>query len=124
MAEERLIRIGTVSSVNYEEGSVRVTYPDLDNSVTDSLPVLNYCGRYRMPEVGEDVLVLHLSNGTQEGFVIGPYFSDDDKPEYSGKDVFHQEYKKGTAYMLFKDGQLLIKAPQIVLQTNINTYTF
>lgn len=34
---DRTIRIGKVSSVDYGSGMVKVTYPDLDNSVTDDL---------------------------------------------------------------------------------------
>ena len=37
---DRTIRIGKVSSVDYGSGMIKVTYPDLDNSVTDDLPYL------------------------------------------------------------------------------------
>ena len=42
---ERLIRIGRVSSVNYKSGMVKVTYPDLDDSVTDDFPVFSLTDR-------------------------------------------------------------------------------
>ena len=38
---DRTIRIGKVSSVDYGSGMIKVTYPDLDNSVTDDLPYLS-----------------------------------------------------------------------------------
>ena len=43
------IRIGRVSSVDYESGMVRVTYRDKDDSVTINLPTMNFNDEYRMP---------------------------------------------------------------------------
>ena len=58
------IRVGRVSSVNYETGMARITYWDKDETVTSEFPMLNYNNEYRMPEAGRDVIVAHLSNGT------------------------------------------------------------
>lgn len=58
---DRTIRIGKVSSVDYGSGMIKVTYPDLDNSVTDDLPYLTFNDEYKMPKVGASVLVVHLS---------------------------------------------------------------
>lgn len=116
---ERLIRLGNVSSINYEAGTIRVTYPDLDNSVTDDLPVLHFGGKYKMPEIDEDVLVLHLSNGAEVGFVAGSYWSEEDPPAFSGPGVFLQEFaaEAGIAYALYRNQELRIKAPKIILET-------
>ena len=46
---DRTIRIGKVSSVDYGSGMIKVTYPDLDNSVTDDLPYLTFNDEYKMP---------------------------------------------------------------------------
>ena len=59
-----LIRVGCVSKINYEEGTIEVTYPDRDDAVTDPFPVLSFNDEYKMPDIGQDVLVLHLSNGS------------------------------------------------------------
>ena len=116
---DKLIRVGSVSSINYEDGTIRVTYPDLDNAVTDDFPVLNFGGKYKMPDIGEDVLVLHLSNGMEAGFVLGSYWTDDDPPAHSGAGVFLQEFATvaGTAFALYKNSTLRIKAPKIILET-------
>ena len=113
------IRVGSVSSINYEDGTIRVTYPDLDNAVTDDFPVLHFGGKYKMPEIGEDILVLHLSNGAEAGFVLGSYWTDDDPPAFSGPGVFLQEFAAvaGVAYALYKSSELRIKAPKIILET-------
>lgn len=39
---EKNIRIGRVSSIDYGSGMISVTYPDLDDSVTDDLPVFQW----------------------------------------------------------------------------------
>jgi len=62
------IRIGLVSSVSGT--NVRITYPDRDNTVTEELPLVTN-GVYRVPSVGEIVVVAHMSNGTTGGFCLG-----------------------------------------------------
>ena len=64
------MRIGRVSSVDYEKGLVSVTYPDRNDNTTALLPVLSN-GRYRMPAIGELVLVAHLTSGPSAGVVLG-----------------------------------------------------
>ncbi len=117
---DKLIRVGVVSSINYTDGTIRVTYPDLDDAVTDDFPVLHFGNKYKMPEIGEDVLVLHLSSGMEEGFVLGSYWTDDDPPAISGAGVFLQEFAAiaGTAYALYRNSELRIKAPKIILETS------
>ena len=53
---ERLIRIGRVSSVNYDEGMISVTYPDLDDSTTDEFPVFSFTDEYKCRESGRRYL--------------------------------------------------------------------
>lgn len=87
---EKNIRIGRVSSIDYGSGMISVTYPDLDDSVTDDLPVFSMGDEYKMPPVGAEVLVLHLSNGCAAGVVMGRYWNEANKPSVSGKGVFRQ----------------------------------
>ena len=75
-----VIRIGKVSSVNAGSGMVRVTYPDKDDSVTAELPVFSFTDEYKMPKVGSQVLVVHLSNGTSAGVCLGHYWNKSNKP--------------------------------------------
>ena len=70
---------------------ISVTYPDLDDSVTDDLPVFSMGDEYKMPPVGAEVLVLHLSNGCAAGVVMGRYWNEANKPSVSGKGVFRKE---------------------------------
>ena len=112
---ERLIRIGRVSSVNAAKGMISVTDPDLDNSVTGEFPVFSFTDEYKMPSVGAEVLVLHLSNGQSAGIVLGRYWNGSNTPPVSSG--FRKEMGDafGEAYLQYGDGVLTIHADKIVL---------
>ena len=105
---ERLVRVGRVSSVNHSAGMVKVTYPDLDDSTTDDFPVFSMGDEYKMPGIGQEVLVLHLSNGQSAGIVMGRYWNENNTPPASGEGVFHKELGKafGEAYIHYEDGDI------------------
>lgn len=114
------IRIGNVSAVNHDSGMVEVTYPDRDDSVTAELPVFSFTDEYKMPQVGSDVLVMHLSNGAEAGVVMGHYWNDNNEPPASGEGVFHKEMgdSYGDCYMHYEDGKLTIYADEIEILGN------
>lgn len=108
---ERLIRIGRVSSVDYENGMVSVTYPDLDDATTDEFPVFSFTDEYKMPGIGQDVLVLHLSNGQTAGIVMGKLWNRQNIPPNSGENVFRKELGRsyGEAYIEYNGDDLIFK---------------
>ena len=110
---ERLIRIGKTSKIDYKHGMISVTYPDLDDSVTDSFPVFSLTDEYKMPKIGDEVLVLHLSNGQSAGIVMGKYWNEDNMPAVYGANVFRKELSvnAGEAYLQYKDSNITIKDP-------------
>lgn len=64
------IRVGVVSSVDLDQHTVRVLFPDLDNQVSSNLEVL----RDGMPNIDETVVCIFLGNGLESGFCLGsPY---------------------------------------------------
>lgn len=113
------LRIGKVSSINYETGMVQVVYKDKGNAVTAEMPYANFNDEYHMPEIGEGVLVGHLSNGSSRGVVLGTIWSRKNMPAEYGEGVYRKEFskKKGAAYARFDDadGEYLIRAPGILL---------
>lgn len=109
---EKLIRIGKVSSVDYTNGMIKVTYPDMDNAVTDDLPMLSFNGEYKMPDVGKEILVLHLSNGTAAGIALGPYWNTASPPPESGKELYRKDFTGG-AYEKCKSGSYNLVAGSI-----------
>ena len=88
---ENLNRIGIVSSIDYEKGMVSVTYPDRDNSTTKMFPYLCPTEEYKMPKVGDNVMVVHLSNGSASGVVLGTFWDASHKPPKSGKTVCRKQ---------------------------------
>lgn len=108
---EMLIRIGRVSSVNDTSGLVSVTYTGLDDSTTDEFPVFSFTDEYKMPGIGQEVLVLHLSNGQSAGIVMGRMWNNQNQPPKSENSVFRKELGKvyGEAYIEYGDGNIVFK---------------
>ena len=112
---EDISRIGTVSKVDRENGMISVLYEDRSGKVTQNLPFASFNDEYKMPKIGDKVSVLHLSNGTEMGIVLGKYWNKSNKPADS-KDTYHKQFDyEGKAFIKYneKTGELLIKAPKV-----------
>lgn len=111
------IRIGKVSSVDYEAGMARVTYRDKDDSVTMNLATANFNDEYRMPEPGQDVIVAHLSNGSSRAVLLGTVWNKKNIPVESGRDLYRKDLsrRKDAAYVRYSDktGEYLVKAANV-----------
>lgn len=118
---ENNIRTGKVSSINYEEGTIRVVYTDKNNAVTTELPVLNFNGEYKMPQIDDMVLVTHLSNGSSLGIVCGSFWSSGNKPVETGEGLYRKELGAipGEAYIKYdsKTKTVIIKAENIIFES-------
>lgn len=90
MADSNILRIGKISSINYPEGTARISYEDKSSSTTSELPFLAW--EYWMPKVGDQVLVGHLSNGSCAGVIIGPVWHGDYQPADGREGVYRKEY--------------------------------
>ena len=101
---KKLIRVGTVSSVNAAAGTVRVAFAAQDDMVTYELPVITRGSKnnkdYWLPDVDEQVLCLFLPNtsgrGVCDGFVLGTFYSSVDAPVENSGDVHAVKYGDGT----------------------------
>lgn len=96
-----VIRIGKVSAIDYEKGLISVYYEDRTAMVTGMMPVLSN-GRYKMPNIGDSILVAHLSNGTNAAVVLGTVFNEVNVPKVSGQNVYYEEMSDNT--MISSDG--------------------
>ena len=116
---ENEIRQGKVSAVNYATGMVRVVYHDKDDSVTREIPMLS--DEYNMPAPGDLVLVLHLSNGTEAGVVMGRPWSGKHKPPEGAAGLYRKELARtsGEAMIRYKGGVLTIKASKTVEEGDV-----
>lgn len=104
-------RIGTVSSTDPETGMVSVVYADRDNEVTDLLPYATFNDEYKLPQVGAKVVVLHLSNGSEMGVVLGTYWNEGHAAGNPG--VYHKDL--GGAYFDYDGSTLAVVADHIRL---------
>lgn len=122
------IRIGKVSSIDYEKGMIKVVYKDKDNSVTRYLPYINMNNEYKMPNIDDMVLVVHLSNGAAMGIVIGTFWTGSNQPVETGKGLYRKELGSmpGEAYFRYDSNtrELTFKAGKVNIITELNSYSF
>ena len=83
------IRLGKISSIDYAKGMARVVYHEKDDDVTRLIPLLSH--EYKMPPVGSQVLVVHLSNGTEAGVVLGRPWSEKNVPPEGGATLYRKD---------------------------------
>lgn len=113
------IRIGRVSSINYDTGMMRVTYTDKGKSTTSEFPFMNYNDEYYMPSIGSTVAVAHMSNGSSRGIVLGNVWNKRNIPNETGKKLYRKELSKtkNAAFVRYDDetGEYLLKSSDITL---------
>ena len=115
------VRLGNVSSIDYENGLCEVTYPDRDDTVTEMVPMLSN-REYRMPEVDDLVVVLHPGDSPEDAVILGTIWNEKIKPAEGKEKIFRKEYcnDDGKAYRKFDanakelldfvDGKKILKA--------------
>lgn len=84
---EDIVRIGFVSAVDPGNGTARVHYPDR-GSTTGPLQLFAFGSEFSPPEVGDQVVVFHLSNDTSSGVIMGRFWGEGDLPPGA-------DYRKG-----------------------------
>lgn len=101
---KNIIRIGRVSSIDVSTNTARVAFSDKDDLVSGNLMIVNRGSMadkdYWMPDIDEQVLCLMLPNksgqGLNEGFIIGSFFSKEDKPQERSAEVRAIKFGDGT----------------------------
>lgn len=128
------VRVGYVSSIDYENGFCEVHYPDRDDTVTEKVPFL-YNREYRMPEVEDMVVVVHPGDSPEDAVVLGTINNEKLKPKEGKKGVFRKEYSNtdGQAYRKFDanakeltdhvDGKKILEAKSLEIKVGGATVT-
>lgn len=106
-----LIREGIVDSINPQNGTCRVVFPDKDNMPSSEYKII-YRGvssskDFYMPKIGEQVVCLCPSNsssGNSKGYIIGSI--------YAGNDTL-PENAESNKRLLIHDGDLMINCTGI-----------
>lgn len=105
-------RIGTVTNVYPEMGKVKVYYED-EQSASLPLAMLTMNNEYSMPKVGEQVVTIHMPNGSSKGFVLGTYYSAEKQPIAS--EGYRKDFGSG-AYVTCVDGKYYLKAGTVTIE--------
>ena len=93
------IRVGRISSIDYKSGCADVCYKGEEDVIYSDLPFLAF--EYKMPKINDLVLVVAQKYAQKKsGFILGPYFNDENKPEVDGKDYFFKRFSD-TAYIKY-----------------------
>ena len=94
-----VIRVGEVSKVNYEAGTIEVTYKDRDDSVTSEICMFSNA-LYRMPVIGTLVAVLHNSDSAEMGTCIGTFWNAENVPVDGAQGLYRYDYndEQGVAF--------------------------
>lgn len=128
------VRLGNVSSIDYENGLCEVTYPDRDDTVTEMVPMLSN-REYRMPEVDDLVVVLHPGDSPEDAVILGTIWNEKIKPAEGKEKVFRKEYcnEDGKAYRKFDanakelldfvNGKKILKAKSLEIKIGSATVT-
>lgn len=97
-----LFKIGEVSSVDPVRCTARVVFDDEDSINSYDLPIMqrNTFGNadFSVPDVGEDVLVMFLGPGQEDGFIIGSFYAGEVTPPESSQDKRTVVFKDGTRF--------------------------
>ncbi|MEE1137318.1 MAG: hypothetical protein U0M02_02440 [Acutalibacteraceae bacterium] len=103
------LRIGKISSCNYEKGLARIVYADRDDCTTIELPFMCPFEEYYVPEVDDLVWVLHLPNGSSKGLILGRYWSKNHTPPDGVKQGIRRKdfsREQGKCYWQYDDTEV------------------
>lgn len=112
---ERVVRIGRVSTINYEKGCADVWFEDEEDCVRTDLPF--FSSEYKMPSVGDMVVVIFRNYGNHEqGIILGAIFNASNAPEYPGKGNYYKKLSD-TAYIRYdkESDTLTLAAGKVVI---------
>jgi len=128
-----MIRRGIVVAVDEKTARVRVQMPDLDNVVSNWLPVIHHKTQkdkvYWLPDIGEYVIVAFDEEGEHsDGYVLGAIYNNKDTPPVASRDKFFVRFEDGTeieydkkTHLLRVKGQAVqIQATTVIIEGNVN----
>ena len=70
-------------------------------------------GEYAPPKIGDQVVVLHLSNDTSSGVVLGSFWSQEDA--LPKETLYRKDLGEG-AYVEYREGTVIVHGPEIRLE--------
>ena len=107
-----VVRVGSICCVNQENGMVRVYYTDRD-STTSELGMFYFLGEYKPPRVNDQVIVLHLSNDTSSGVVLGGFWNEVRK---APREMTYKKEMDSNSYESLQNGTFTLHSQEISLE--------
>lgn len=117
-----MIKTGKVSEVNYEKGTCKVVFDDLESYQSQDLQVITRKSKkhktWDMPDLDEEVLVVFSTTSEGEtGYIIGSFYNEntappatDDRVKYIFEDGSFLEYNKELKQMTVEcEGDIIVK---------------
>lgn len=98
----QIVKEGVVSVVYPERHTARIEFEDKDGMLSAELPVLTSWAfdnkSYALPDVGEKVICLFMTNAdmTGTGIIIGSRYHDKSTPAVASQDKARLDFKDGT----------------------------
>ncbi|MGL5514787.1 MAG: phage baseplate assembly protein V [Sporomusa sp.] len=122
MANGQTVRIGRVCAVYPDRHTVRVEFDDtgiVSNELAVKVPSAEEFQVYCLPIVGAQVECTMQSNGQEEGYVSGGFYSTANIPPFADTDIIG--FKCGDDLMTYdkKSGQVTVKASTITVIGNV-----
>lgn len=118
MSDFRALRIGRISSVDRRSNTARVTYEDHGSSTTSELPFLSWI--YRMPQIGQFVLVGHLANGSgsSSAIILGPIMTEEDYRDDLEAEESYADLSEipGEAFIKYHNGITTIRSRTVLFE--------
>ncbi len=117
-----IVRIGKISTIDYEAGTASVVYTDRNNEPSPNFPFFSLF--YEMPKLDDTVVVLLLPNSTTRGFILGVPFSKKKIPFKSGKNIFYKKFHDGTHILYDSEKKTMeITANHILIKGRLKAET-
>lgn len=112
-------RIGNISTLDLGKGTAKVHYADTGNTTSD-MPLFRFGDEFNPPNVGDQVIVIHLSNDSSSGVILGKFWDETEPPKIK------QGYRKGFgegAYETAQTGVYTLHADEIILEGKSGSMT-
>lgn len=113
-----LIKVGIVSSIFPERGTVKVIFVDKENRISQELPMMSF--EYDMPKVKDQVLCVFLPNGLDAGFCLGSFYSKPDPVPINDADVHWKVLGEDSYFNINKKtGNANLKLSSLVIDGDV-----
>ena len=123
---EDMIKVGIINEIDLKKSLYRVKF-EQDEDVKSYwfqpiYPSTQNDKTYYQYSLGEQVLVLTLYEGNQDGYIIGSMYSDKDKPPRVAEGIRYIQFEDGSYLQYDKNKKsLTVNAPECELVLNVKS---